>query len=324
MDSKLSIRNFKSIKNLDLETKRVNVFIGEPNAGKTNILNALFPFSVNSFDNFKKVLRMEDATNLFYDQNFTAGLNVIYEDYSYSIKQVKNQYGAFLEDLDFSFEIGKNRFSAGLQLNGDLVNQNKLNFGSRFRYYAFDSLVAFENHSFRTFLNPPYGSNLPSLIIQTPYLRQLVSDVFQEKGFKLFARPTSYQIEIAKEINGDIYTYPYQSTSDTLRRIVFLKLAIASNKDSVLVLDEPEANTFPFYTKEIAETIADDTSNTYFLTTHNPYLLKSLIEKTKEKDIQVNLVYMKEYETLVRPFKSDELNELIDVDIFFNLNKYLE
>jgi hypothetical protein len=34
------IENFKSIKELDLDLKRVNVIIGEPNSGKSNILEA--------------------------------------------------------------------------------------------------------------------------------------------------------------------------------------------------------------------------------------------------------------------------------------------
>jgi len=41
MITKLSIRNFKSIKELDIDCARVNLFIGEPNTGKSNILEAL-------------------------------------------------------------------------------------------------------------------------------------------------------------------------------------------------------------------------------------------------------------------------------------------
>jgi len=41
MITKLGIKNFKSIKSLELDCKRVNVFIGEPNTGKSNILEAL-------------------------------------------------------------------------------------------------------------------------------------------------------------------------------------------------------------------------------------------------------------------------------------------
>jgi AAA15 family ATPase/GTPase len=41
MFTKVSIRNFKSVKELEFEPRRVNVFIGEPNAGKSNLVEAL-------------------------------------------------------------------------------------------------------------------------------------------------------------------------------------------------------------------------------------------------------------------------------------------
>lgn len=41
MIGNLGIRNFKSIKDLDLDCRRVNLFIGEPNTGKSNILEVL-------------------------------------------------------------------------------------------------------------------------------------------------------------------------------------------------------------------------------------------------------------------------------------------
>ena len=41
MITKLSIANFKSIRQLDIDCKKINLFIGEPNTGKSNILEAL-------------------------------------------------------------------------------------------------------------------------------------------------------------------------------------------------------------------------------------------------------------------------------------------
>ena len=38
---RLEIRNFKSIRHLTLNCNRINVFIGEPNVGKSNILESL-------------------------------------------------------------------------------------------------------------------------------------------------------------------------------------------------------------------------------------------------------------------------------------------
>jgi AAA15 family ATPase/GTPase len=41
MITKLSISNFKSVRKLDIDCKKVNLFIGEPNTGKSNILEAM-------------------------------------------------------------------------------------------------------------------------------------------------------------------------------------------------------------------------------------------------------------------------------------------
>ena len=41
MITTLNIERFKSIRTLELSCRRVNVFIGEPNTGKSNILEAL-------------------------------------------------------------------------------------------------------------------------------------------------------------------------------------------------------------------------------------------------------------------------------------------
>jgi hypothetical protein len=42
----LEIKNFKSIKHLKLDCKRVNVFIGKPNTGKSNLLESVGIFSL--------------------------------------------------------------------------------------------------------------------------------------------------------------------------------------------------------------------------------------------------------------------------------------
>ena len=40
MIQNLTIKNFKSIKDLNIPCKKLNVFIGEPNSGKSNIIEA--------------------------------------------------------------------------------------------------------------------------------------------------------------------------------------------------------------------------------------------------------------------------------------------
>ncbi len=71
MITKLSISNFKSIRQLDLDCKKVNLFIGEPNTGKSNILEALALLSWcggPEQTSLSSYVRLESTQNLFYDQ----------------------------------------------------------------------------------------------------------------------------------------------------------------------------------------------------------------------------------------------------------------
>ncbi len=76
MIKNLEVKNFKSIKHLKLECKRVNVFIGKPNTGKSNILESIGIFSF-PFGDLKKFVRFENMTNLFYDQNLEEKIEIM-------------------------------------------------------------------------------------------------------------------------------------------------------------------------------------------------------------------------------------------------------
>ena len=90
--------------------------------------------------------------------------------------------------------------------------------------------------------------------------------------------------------------------------------------------DEPEANTFPFYTKYLAERIALDETNQFFITTHNPYLLSSIIEKTPKDKLAVFVTRMEKFETKVKQVPEKNLPELLelDSDVFFNLDRLVD
>ena len=70
MITKLSVSNFKSIRQLDIDCKKVNLFIGEPNTGKSNILEALALLSwcgQSEQKRFEDYVRCESMQYLFYD-----------------------------------------------------------------------------------------------------------------------------------------------------------------------------------------------------------------------------------------------------------------
>jgi AAA15 family ATPase/GTPase len=151
-----------------------------------------------------------------------------------------------------------------------------------------------------------------------------MEEFFRKYGLKLLMRQRERVFELVKQTDGPFVAYPYALVSDTLRRIIFYTVAMVSNKDSVLVFEEPESNAFPYYTKYLGERIASDETNQFFIATHNPYLLSAIIEKGRKEDIQVFITYFKDYQTKVKPLTADEVTELMEADPFFNLDRFVE
>ena len=143
-------------------------------------------------------------------------------------------------------------------------------------------------------------------------------------AFELY--PQSKHFEIIKRKNKRAFKYPYSSVADTLQRLIFYFAIIDSNKNSILLLEEPEVHSFPPYTRSLAHRIENDKSNQYFITTHSPYLLESLIEHCDENQIQIYLTYYENWETKVLPISYDLITEYMnsDFDIFFNLDQIKE
>lgn len=65
----LHIQNFKSIKDLKLDCKRINLFIGKPNVGKSNILEgvSLLADRTDFSNEFFKYIRYDKLHNLFFE-----------------------------------------------------------------------------------------------------------------------------------------------------------------------------------------------------------------------------------------------------------------
>jgi AAA15 family ATPase/GTPase len=71
MIKKLFIKNFKSIKELNIDCRRINLFIGESNTSKSNILEALGLLSWIGHpphkENLNNYLRFEGIEDLYFD-----------------------------------------------------------------------------------------------------------------------------------------------------------------------------------------------------------------------------------------------------------------
>ena len=68
MITTFDIKGFKSVKAIHLDCKRINLFIGEPNTGKSNILEALgFLSFCGRGGNLHDYVRFDTVQHLFYD-----------------------------------------------------------------------------------------------------------------------------------------------------------------------------------------------------------------------------------------------------------------
>jgi hypothetical protein len=325
----LHISRFKSIKELDLDCRRINLFIGEPNTGKSNILETLGMLSFLRYGeagesgNARQFFRFERLGNLFYDEVLDEPVEIRCDDMELTVGYRDGMFSA-------ACQAGLSPFS---QFWGDysdietMSGVTDIGIGriSPFKFYRFRVQESFPWKR-SDILLPPAGENLLSLLVSNRELRSLVNLPFQSQGLRLGLRPQEGKIEVIKEFEeGLIISYPYSLVSETLQRLTFYMSAIRSNKDSVIVFEEPEAHSFPYHTKYLAEVISlDDSGNQYFIATHNPYFLMPLLEKTPKEEIAVHIVYYEDYQTKTRELTPEDLIALAEIDVFFNLERFLD
>lgn len=309
------IDNFKSLRGVKFDARRVNLFVGEPNTGKSNILEALALFSYYRFDpaTFKEVLRFEAVADLFFDQRVDATIRLTVDKLRCRMEFMRGgfkiTYGDEREDTS----------SVDLDASGRFSNWARV--PDLFRYYRFKPGEDSSRQEYGV-LAPPFGVNLAAILYTNKDLRRRVSDLFRTRGFRLEIKPVDMKLALAKYVDDDLYSFPYESISETWRRIAFYMAVLETNKSAVLLLDEPEANTFPYYTKYLAEHIAEDSTNQFFVTTHNPYMLLTLVKKTPPEELAVFVTRMEKFETKIKQIPDSRMAELQELgsDAFFNLD----
>jgi hypothetical protein len=322
MINNLKIQNFKSIKELDLPSKRFNLFIGRPNAGKSNILEAVGIFSIPHYDgDIKSFVRLETLNDIFYDHALEEKIKIKTDKDEAEIS-FDGQYWVTLTcDIGQSTQSGWSRKEYNFE---GYPTRGLEPFPTKIKFYRFKVLEKFERTQAQ-FLYPPSGDNLFALLTSRKELKSLIKNIFDEFGLRVVFKVAEKKIEVMKEIEDIVYTYPYSIVSDTLQRLVFHMVAIETNKDATIIFEEPEAHAFPYYTKYLAERIALDKTNQYFIATHNPYFLSSVLEKAPKKDVQINVVYFKDYQTRVKQLSEKEMVEVMDLNdsVFFNLERFI-
>ena len=354
----LEIKNFKSIKHVRLTTSRVNVFIGRPNSGKSNTLEALTLFNFIQSKNNRQLegnlIRYNTLDNLFYDRDIANDIEINYFQNSalltfYSAAnvflQIVNPTPEFVKRKDTDFRAGLslneikarapiilkkgnpksyNSLYVELDQNGQGSGQTStgaLSEENPIRKYEFSDRVNYGN-SFRSYLTGS-GDNLFTIVQDNPKIQQWITSFFEEFKLEFLLDFSSKKFEIQKKEKGIVYKIPFELTPDTLRRMLFYVAAIYSNRGTTILMEEPESHSFPPYIKELSELIKADLENKYFITTHSPYFFNSLVEDSnKIEDMSFFHVYYEDYQTKIKKLTQKDLDILwsSSADVFFNID----
>ena len=378
----LRIQNFKSIKDVTLHPRRVNLIIGEPNVGKSNLLEAMTLLGGITYEQTEKFMgsfiRYEEPRQLFYDNLVGNTIKVETDEKVAALlfdKEEKKFKHVFLDSILYTYLVDKTipvprkrGVSAEVLLAVDYLSQVKeipngsvdlskakfihIDFGSdailRFnrkstssirwfnlhpsfllKPYTFQKLITISEETGNSYLNPPQGNNLIEIIQTHSQLRQEIATMFERYGQKLQLRMDERRLEVIKDQDGIIYSFPYSSVADTLQRIIFYLAAIESNNDAVLLFEEPEAHSFPVYVSKLGRRIVESRNNQFFIDTHSPYLITEILETMLPDDAQAGelamfAAYYEDHQTKVHQLSDEEIRSIRadGIDVFYNMKRF--
>jgi hypothetical protein len=328
----LAIERFKSILSLSLPCRKVNVFVGAPDTGKTNILEALYLLSRLGWGlPLDASLRLSGDVGLealFYRQFLDRPIQV-------SLTLDRPPPGLPSTDLRFSARLSGAERILEVELLG--VATARIGFGGSWplglldwlRYYIYSSPQGWQYRTDRlhgsALVAVPHGDNLLYIARHHQRVFDFLKELVAELGWKLKFDQTHKTFRLSEVRPDEIVDYNLDLLSDSLKRLFFYGAILLTSENATLVFDEPDVFAFPPYPKTLGEMIAADESNQFFLTTHNPYFLAALAEKTPAAQLALFICHRREDgSTGARPLDEAEVARVIELgsSVFFNLDEF--
>ncbi|MEC4048051.1 AAA family ATPase [Flavobacterium sp. SUN046] len=330
----IEITNFKSIKHLEVnDCNKINVFIGKPNAGKSNILEALGLFQILQLGDIdlREFFRIEAYRNLFHfnQQNQKLIVDLDFEKIELENKNDSLKVFSSSKTMFFKTEIPASEFHPDAMKNGVEASEN----------YDEVERLSIKNYLFKgkkqnsryTFFNElsQYGENLGQIVYQNQELRSFIKNHLESENLKIVVKSGNYELAIQKELeDGTVFELPYELIADTLQRLIFYKAAIISNHNAVLLFEEPEAHCFEPYILEFTNGVKyDENDNQFFIVTHSDYIVKEFLRDEESKEnTNIYLVNNVDGETKVKLLDKKNNEDVFEfgMNIFFNFESLWE
>jgi len=297
---KIIIENFKSIDKLELDLSRINILIGPPNAGKSNILEALalygFPFKlleVYKYEEypytslideiFKKVIRFRKLEDLYYEEE--KGYIKI-NDLTFKILRIGEE-DTILLDLDgIAVPIYRFTESEYFKENKDIIMEKIEEKCTITRLYKFHEIEKIDEEYPKSYLAENFQNfrKIVWILNKNKLWRKV------KEKYEIDILPDTYPLYIYDIANKRPLSF--KLLSDGLQRFsVILALIISNiifkekyNKDIILLLEEPETNMYSYLASELGEIVLRSKLS-YVISTHNPYFVRDLVIKAVENNM---------------------------------------
>ena len=349
----IEISNFKSIRHLELTGfKRINLLLGRPNVGKSNLLEALSLFSLpyvwegskkltdlvrlgNPFEiffdgNYSQTCRVSvgqsgDLKNfLVYEINLDSGKNIL--KFETFIIESENLLGDIPESVQGRHKQTKFELDTDLKMNNATADEDYelVEHIMRYTFREYGGVQQGVVRPWITSLSPPFGNNLLNVLEHSSSLRAYFGQWFQQYGLRLVLDRASRSLKVMKDKGDSVFILPYSSVADTLQRIIFYKTAVASNENSVLLFEEPEAHAYPPYISEFTQEVIRSVTNQFFIVTHSPLIVEQFLSGALD-ELGIFMVDFEDGQTVVKGLSTEEIKEIYryGIDLFFNGESYL-
>ncbi len=295
--SRLIVKNFGPLKDVDIELNRINLFIGENGSGKSvlaKIITIVLDFDkyteyeiLKKFNEYKiNFISKESIIELYLDDKKIIELKnkriILYD----TEKAKKDIYSLFPDNMKKNSDLLEEILKS-LKENGKI---DKSNVNSLAKYLNNIKKIKAQyipaERNFISLFNRSINSILVAEVPLPKFLLSFMSE-FEKAGNEL----KELEFLNVKYVNGDgldrhkVYFndkeyLPLEFSSSGIQSALPLYLTIKyfANRHHSIIIEEPEQNLFPKAQSEtikyIIEQVSDD--NSLFMMTHSPYVLSTL------------------------------------------------